>query len=94
MAILQDGYYYPWKSILSPQNGEDAYLTLLTQHLNPDADVLDVGCRHGEVAISIASKCRSILAYDRVERYIQIAQVSSQKLGLTNLNINGMKLDS
>jgi SAM-dependent methyltransferase len=82
---MQDGYYYPWKSILSPHNGEDAYLALLSQHLKPESDVLDIGCGHGEVAISIASNCHSILAYDRVERYIQLAQNAAQNQGLDNL---------
>ena len=85
LAILQDGYYYHWISILSPNNGEDAYLTLLNQHLNTDLDALDVGCGHGEVAISIVSKCRTILAYDRVERYIQIAQSTAKNQGLSNI---------
>jgi 2-polyprenyl-3-methyl-5-hydroxy-6-metoxy-1,4-benzoquinol methylase len=47
--------------------------------------VLDVGCGHGEVAIPIASNRRSILAYDRVERYIHIAQTTVNNLGLSNL---------
>jgi SAM-dependent methyltransferase len=85
LATLQDGYFFPWKSILSPYNGEDAYLTLLNQHLNPDLDVLDVGCGHGEVSISIASRCRRILAYDRVERYIQIAQTTAKNHGFSNI---------
>ena len=82
LATMQDGYYYPWKSIFSPHNGEDAYLKLLSQNLNPETDVLDVGCGHSEVAISIASKCRSILGYDRVEKFIQIAQTVVQNQGI------------
>jgi mannose-6-phosphate isomerase-like protein (cupin superfamily) len=36
--------------------------------------VLDVGCGHGEVALELAPLCRSILAYDRVQPYIQLAK--------------------
>ena len=69
LATLQDGYYYPWNSHVATLNGEDAYLDLIQQHVTLDKDVLEIGCGHGEVAISIAHQCRSIIAYDRVENF-------------------------
>jgi tRNA1(Val) A37 N6-methylase TrmN6 len=83
LATLLNGYDYPWRSKLSHQNGKEAYLTLLCQHLNPETDVHDVGCGHGEVAIFIASKC-SILAFDGVERYIHIAHTAVKNMELAN----------
>lgn len=85
LATLQDGYYYPWKSQIASSNGETAFLELIRQHLNPKTDVLDVGCGHGEVALELAPHCRSVLAYDRVKRYIQIANENARKEGVENL---------
>ena len=85
LSTLQSGYYYPWRSILPSLNGEDTYLELVSQHLFPEADVLDAGCGHGEVALDIASHCRSILAYDRVAAYIQLAKEAAQQREITNV---------
>ena len=85
LSSLQHGYFYPWKSRIAPRNGEDAYLDLVHQYLTPEIDVLDVGCGHGEVALEVAPHCRSILAYDRVESYIQIAQESARKKNAENV---------
>ena len=49
LATLQKGYYYPWRSRLGPWNGEAEYLTLVRQHLQPEAEVLDVACGTGRV---------------------------------------------
>lgn len=84
LATLQDGYYYRWGSQLAPWSGEDNYLDLVHQHLHPDADVLDVACGHGEVALSIAPQCRSVLGYDRIASWIERAQRTAQEQGLTN----------
>ena len=85
LATLQSGYYYPWKSSLPALNGEDTYLELVAQHLFQEADVLDVGCGHGEVALDFASHCRTILAYDRVADYIRLAEEAKQQRGITNV---------
>jgi len=85
LSSLQHGYYYPWKSRIGPRNGEDAYLNVVHQYLTSEKDVLDVGCGHGELALELAPHCRSILAYDRVESYIQIAQESAQEKNVENV---------
>jgi SAM-dependent methyltransferase len=85
LATLQDGYYYPWKSQIASNNGEIAFLELVRQHMTADMDLLDVGCGHGEVALELAPHCRSILAYDRVESYIQIAKANGGKAGVDNI---------
>ena len=79
LATMQQGYHYPWRSILPAINGEDMYLEILRQGLAPDKDVLDVGCGHGEVALDIAPLCNSVLAYDRVAHYIELARNLAQQ---------------
>jgi 2-polyprenyl-3-methyl-5-hydroxy-6-metoxy-1,4-benzoquinol methylase len=85
LAMLQDGYFYPWRSQIGAWNGEDEYLALVRQHLRPDADVLDVACGHGAVALEIAPLCRSVLGYDRTAAWIGLAQQAAQERGLTNV---------
>jgi ubiquinone/menaquinone biosynthesis C-methylase UbiE len=85
LSSLQQGYFYPWKSRIAPGNGEEAYLYLVHQYLTTEKDVLDVGCGHGDVALELAPHCRSILAYDRVERYIQIAQEVAREKNVKNV---------
>jgi SAM-dependent methyltransferase len=85
LAEMQAGYYYPWTSQVAPFNGEDVYLDMVHQYLAPDKDVLDVGCGHGEVALDIAPLCRSVLAYDRVARYIELARKGARKRGVRNV---------
>jgi ubiquinone/menaquinone biosynthesis C-methylase UbiE len=84
LASLQTGYHYPWKSRLGAWTGEAAYLALVREHLRPDADVLDVACGHGDVALDLAPHCRSILGYDRTTPWIALAQQTARKRGITN----------
>jgi len=85
LSQLQTGYYYPWKSSLAEGNGEDAYHELLEKHLAKDKDVLDVGCGHGEFTLSLADRCRSILAYDRIPAYIDLAREQAENSGIKNV---------
>jgi SAM-dependent methyltransferase len=74
LSTLQTGYFYPWRSQLGNGNGEDAYLALVRQYVRSDIDVLDVACGHGEVCLDVAPACRSVLGYDRVAAFIELAQ--------------------
>jgi 23S rRNA (guanine745-N1)-methyltransferase len=85
LATFQRGYYYPWRSTLPPLNGEDMFLSLLHEIVTPTKDVLEVGCGHGELALQIAASCRSLLAYDRMPAYVQIAQAAAAQQQLANL---------
>jgi SAM-dependent methyltransferase len=85
LAKVQHGYYYPWKSVVAPFNGENAYLELVKAHLHAELDVLDAGCGHGEVALDIAPLCHSVFAYDLVEDYITLAQKEAEKQKLENV---------
>lgn len=82
LAKVQSGYYYPWSSLKSEGNGEEAYMHLVKQHLTPDSTVLDVGCGHGDVAIELTERCKKIIAYDRVSNYIELAQNNVQERGI------------
>jgi 23S rRNA (guanine745-N1)-methyltransferase len=85
LATLQQGYYYPWKAHLPPLNGEDVYIQMVHDLLTPDKDVLDAGCGHGEFTLSLAGRCRSILAYDRVPAYINLAEKTRLEQGIDTI---------
>ncbi len=86
LSQLQDGYYYPWKSTLSPLNGEDEYLQMLQRLVSPDMAILEVGCGHGDVPIQLAPLCQRIVAYDRIPTYIEMARQSAAAQQLSNIN--------
>jgi SAM-dependent methyltransferase len=82
---MQAGYWYPWASTLGQWNGEDEYLTLVDKHIGPDVDLLDVACWHGAVALQLAARCRSVVAYDRIAGWIERAQQTAQAQQVVNL---------
>ncbi len=84
LATLQRGYFFPWKSTIAAGDGETAFLQLVEAHLTPTCDVLDVGCGHGELALQLTPRCRSILGYDRVAEYIRLAREATEAAGITN----------
>ena len=92
LSQMQDGYYYPWKSTLSPLNGEDEYLQMMGQLLTPEMVVLDVGCGHGEVPMQFAPLCQWMVAYDPTTAFI----VKAQKTAVSNkiANISFIQADS
>ncbi len=74
LSKVQRGYYYPWKSRVGDNNGEEAFIELVKKTLSPDLTVLEVGCGHGELALSLAGICKRIIAYDRVPSYVELAK--------------------
>jgi SAM-dependent methyltransferase len=85
LAQNQSGYYYPWQSEVGQRNGETAFLEILEEHLTADTRVLEVGCGHGDLALNIASSCHSVVAYDRVPAYINIAKSNQASSGTENV---------
>jgi len=85
LATLQEGYYYPWESTIAEGDGESAYTTLVRQHLSDDVDVLETGCGHGLDAIAFAPLCRSLRAYDHVDRYIRLAKKTAAERHVDNV---------
>jgi SAM-dependent methyltransferase len=86
LSAVQQGYYYPWKSKVGDRNGEDAYIELLKDHVKQDFRVLEVGCGHGDLALELAPHCASIVAYDRVQSYIDLANRNKEKASADNLS--------
>lgn len=84
LAESQEGYYYPWKSLLPPFHGEDLFRQMVRQHVTATSDVLEVACAQGELALEIAPLSRSILGYDRVAPWIQQAQAVAAQNGFEN----------
>jgi hypothetical protein len=44
LAETISSYYYPWKSVLPENHGEDNYLKMLQSELSKEDIVLDAGC--------------------------------------------------
>lgn len=86
LASVQAGYFYPWKSSVGDKNGEQAFLTLLSEHLTPETMVLEVGCGHGALSLDHAGHCRHILAYDRVQSYIDLANKNKASRQINNVD--------
>lgn len=86
LARVQDGYYYPWRSIIGDHNGEQAFIDMLMAHLTGNTRVLEVGCGHGDLALQLAPHCASITAYDRVQSYIDLANRNKDAAGIDNVN--------
>ncbi|MDG1206341.1 MAG: class I SAM-dependent methyltransferase [Pseudomonadales bacterium] len=79
LAKSQAGYFYPWQSTIGEHNGEESFLALIRQHLTAKTHILEVGCGHGELALSLVNECESIIAYDRVPQYIELAQNNAKQ---------------
>ena len=84
LSTLQQGYYYPWASRIASGNGEDAYVDLVQQHLNPTVDLLDVACGHGVLTLEFARHSRSALGYDLLPSYVEMAQAAAREQGIEN----------
>jgi 23S rRNA (guanine745-N1)-methyltransferase len=96
LARMQRGYFYPWRSEIAPENGEDAYLRLVREHLVGTGqdmppgragtrDVLDAGCGHGEVALDFAPLAGRIVAYDRVAAFVELGRETALARGVSNV---------
>jgi len=84
LAKHQKGYYYPGRKIMSPWHGDDNFKTLVFEHLKPEMDVLEVACAQGNLALAIAPRVRSVLAYDATPDYIDMACKAAEERGITN----------
>lgn len=84
LATVQEGYYYPWQSVVGDKNGEDAFVDLVLEHLTGNECILEVGCGHGELALKLAPHCESIVAYDRVAPYVDLANAAASAGNVKN----------
>ncbi|MBI4977107.1 MAG: class I SAM-dependent methyltransferase [Spirochaetes bacterium] len=74
IAERQQRYFYPWKSKLPENHGEDSYVTIVKNEMKKSDVVLDVGCGSGEVTNRLAQYCGKIIGYDRVGTFIEQAK--------------------
>jgi SAM-dependent methyltransferase len=87
LAAQQRGYFYPWRSALGDDNGEDAYTRLVEAHLSPEKTMLDAGCGHGTDMLAFAPKVRRFIGYDAVASFVAIAQRRAAEAGLVNVEL-------
>ena len=85
LATLQEGYAPNKPSKFVWGSGEDEFLRAVREHLKPEMDVGESGCAEGTLAIELAPLCRSIVAYDRVESFIDPARKNALEAGVTNV---------
>lgn len=87
LAAEQGGYFYPWRSALGEENGEDAYTALVEAHLAPDKVVLDAGCGHGSDMLTFAPRVACFIGYDAVAAFVDIARRRAAAAGLANVEM-------
>jgi SAM-dependent methyltransferase len=83
--IAARGFAHRWNSVVADGNGEDFFLDLLEPHLRASTDVLDVGCGHGELALFVAGRVRSVIGLDRHRACLELAQELRSESGLSNI---------
>jgi SAM-dependent methyltransferase len=83
--IARRGFAHRWQSSVAPGNGEDAFIGLIEQFLHPDCDVLDLGCGHGELTLTIAARCRTMTGIEREPGYLELARELAAERGITNV---------
>jgi len=83
--VAARGFTHPWDSVVADGNGEDFFLDLLEQHLTPESDVLDVGCGHGDLTLTIARRARSVVGIERHFDLLELAGELLRESGLTNV---------
>jgi SAM-dependent methyltransferase len=83
--VASRGFAHRWDSVVADGNGEDFFLELLDQRLRDDLDVLDVGCGHGDLTLSVAGRVRSVAGVDRDRGYLDLAGELLAESGLDNV---------
>ncbi|MBV7335320.1 class I SAM-dependent methyltransferase [Chloroflexi bacterium TSY] len=82
--IAERGFAHRWQSSVAAGNGEDAFIELVDQHLRPEYDVLDLGCGHGELTLSLAARCRTVVGIERESGYLELAKELAAEQNVTN----------
>jgi SAM-dependent methyltransferase len=82
--IAARGFVHRWQSLVAAGNGEDAFIELVDQFLRPDSDVLDLGCGHGELTLSLAARCRTIVGIEREPGYLELARELAAEQNVKN----------
>jgi SAM-dependent methyltransferase len=82
--IAARGFVHRWQSSVAAGNGEDAFIALVEQYLRPDCDVLDLGCGHGELTLTLAARCRTIVGIEREPGYLELAKELTAEQNVAN----------
>lgn len=83
--IAERGFAHRWQSSVAVGNGEDAFIELVEQYLNPECDALDLGCGHGEFTLTLAARCRTIVGIEREPGYLELARELAAEQNATNV---------
>jgi SAM-dependent methyltransferase len=83
--ISARGFAHRWDSVVADGNGEDFFLQVLDQHLRASSVVLDVGCGHGELALSVARRARFVIGLDRERPGLDLAEELRRESALGNV---------
>lgn len=90
--IAARGFTHRWQSSVAAGNGEDAFIALVDQFLRPDCDVLDLGCGHGELTLSLAARCRTIVGIERIPEYLELARELAAEQNVANVQFYQVNL--
>jgi SAM-dependent methyltransferase len=90
--IAARGFAHRWQSSVAAGNGEDAFIALVDQYLHPECDVLDLGCGHGELTLTLAPRCRSIVGIERIPEYVELARELTAEQKVRNVQFYQVKL--
>ncbi|MCA9886019.1 MAG: class I SAM-dependent methyltransferase, partial [Anaerolineae bacterium] len=90
--IAERGFAHRWQSSVAAGNGEDAFLSLVGQHLRPDCDALDLGCGHGELTLILAAQCRNIVGIERDAGYLELARELADEQNAANVTFYEVNL--
>ena len=90
--IAARGFAHRWQSSVAAGNGEDAFIELVDQYLRPDCDVLDLGCGHGELTLTLAARCRSIVGIERIPEYLELARELATEQKVANVQFYQVNL--
>jgi len=85
--IATRGFAHRWQSSVTAGNGEDAFIALVEQYLRPDCDVLDLGCGHGELTLTLATRCHTIVGIERESDYLELAKELAAEQNITNAQL-------
>lgn len=86
------GFNHDYDGYVEDGDGEDLFLDLIDQVLTPDADLLDVGCGHGDLTLELAARARSAAGVDRTQVLIDLARELATERGADNVRFEHAEL--
>jgi SAM-dependent methyltransferase len=90
--IAARGFVHAYDSSVEDGNGEDFFIELLDGLIDERTDLLDVGCGHGELTLSLAKRARSAIGVDRDAVVIGLARELAEERGVLNVRFEQAEL--